>query len=105
LQNGAILYREEALVARTFKPVVRLRIIDCAGKMSAFLTVAYVFVLGGADHDAVVIFCGIAEKLHSPNRNLSTLSHWLLWVDGSLVENGANQNPNVAHEHAKAGQD
>ena len=30
LQNGAVFDREEALVARTFKPVFRLRIIHRA---------------------------------------------------------------------------
>jgi hypothetical protein len=105
LQNSAILNREEAFVARTFKPVFCLRIIDRARKMSAFLAVAYIFVFGGADQDAMVLFCWLAEKFHSPNRNLSTSSHWLLRVDGGLVENRANQNPHVAHEHTEAGQD
>src|SRR5215467_10686071 len=73
--------------------------------MSAFLAIAYVFVLGGPNHDAVVIFCRVAEQLHSSDRNLPELSHRLLRVDGSLIENGTNQNPNVAHEHAEAGQD
>ncbi len=82
LQNGAILDREETFVARAFKPVFRLRIIDRARKMSAFLAVAYIFVLGGADQDAMVLFCWIAEKFHSPNRNLSALGHWLLRVNG-----------------------
>ncbi len=95
MQDGPILDREEAFVARAFKPVFRLGIIDCAGKMSTFLTVAYVFVLGGANHDAVVVFGWIAEKLHAPNRNLSELSHRLLRVDRSLVKNGTNQNPNI----------
>jgi hypothetical protein len=86
LQDGAILDRKEALVARTFKSVFRLRIIDRARKMSAFLAVAYVFVLGGPDHYAVVFLCRVAEQLHSPDGNLSEFGHRLLGVDGSLVE-------------------
>src|SRR5450755_4799938 len=73
--------------------------------MSAFLAVAYIFVLAGPNHDAVVIFCWIAEQFHTSDRNFSKLGYRLLRVDGSLVENRTNQNPHIAHEHTEAGQD
>ena len=73
--------------------------------MSAFLAVAYVFVFAGPNHDAVVIFCWIAEQFHSSDRDFAKLGYRLLRVDGSLVKKRTNQNPDVSDEHAEAGQD
>src|ERR1700687_1090904 len=72
--------------------------------MSAFLAVAYVFVFAGPNHDAVVIFCWIAEQFHSSDRDFAKLGYRLLRVDGSLVKKRTNQNPDVSDEHAQAGQ-
>src|SRR5438270_8082711 len=58
----------------------------------------------GPNHDAVVIFGWIAEQFHSSDRNFSNLGYRLLRVEGSLVKKRTNQNPNIAHEHAEAGQ-
>src|ERR1035437_7216907 len=88
-----------------FEPIARLRIVDCAGEVCAFLAVAYVLVLARSHHDAMVFFGRVGKQLHSTHRNLSQSSHGLLRIRGSLVEEGPNKNPDVSHEHSEARQD
>src|SRR5579864_797163 len=92
-------------MTRTFESAFRLGIIDRAGKMSAFLTVADIFILGGPGQDAVVVFCRIAKKLYLADRNFAELSNWLLRIDRGLVEDRTDQDPDIPDEHAEARQD
>src|SRR5450631_1502104 len=72
--------------------------------MSAFLAVAYVFVVARPDHNAVVFLGRVAEQFYSAHRNFAKLCYRLLRVDGSLVKDRTNEDPDIPHEHTKAGQ-
>jgi hypothetical protein len=72
--------------------------------VSTFLAVAYVLLLARPNHNAVVFFCWVAEQFYSADRNFGKLGYRLLRVDGSLVKDRTNQDPDIPHEHAEAGQ-
>src|ERR1700722_10683074 len=54
LQDRAIPYREESLVAGTFEPVFFRRKVHGTRQMCALLAVGHVFLFAGADQDAMI---------------------------------------------------
>src|ERR1700758_2424998 len=61
LQDRAILYREESLVAGTFEPVFFRRIVDGTRQVCALLAVGHVLFGTRADQDAMILWSWIGE--------------------------------------------
>src|SRR6266481_3659675 len=102
LQDRAIPYREESLVAGTFEPVVLRRKVHGTRQVCAFLTVGHVFLLAGADQDAMILRSRVSEEFHTPHRDFTHLTHRDRRKGRGLGKIRLRQNPKIADKHAEA---
>src|SRR6266446_1512120 len=102
LQDRAILYRKESLVAGTFEPIFFRRKVHGARQVCTLLTVGYVFLFAGADKDAVILCGRVGEEFHTANRDFTNLGHRDRRKGRSLRKIRLRQNPKIADEHAEA---
>src|SRR5580700_517803 len=102
LQDRAISYREESLVAGTFEPVFFRRIVDGTRQVCALLAVGQVFLLTRADQNAMILWSRIGEEFHAVNRDFACLAHFNGGRRLSLGKARFRQNPEVAYEHPQA---
>src|ERR1700730_10294426 len=91
-------------MARALQPVVRLRIIDGARQVSAFLAIGNVRIRAGADHNALVLWFGECEQLDTANGNLTGASYDLSAICRLAIHPRPDEYPDVAGEHREAGQ-
>src|SRR5215469_368989 len=91
-------------MARAFEPVVLARVIHGTREVSAFLAVAHMLTFGRSHKDAMVIFRGIGKQLYSSDRNFSQTRNRLLRIYRGFRKYRAQQNPEIADEHAETGE-
>src|SRR5262245_22829152 len=91
-------------MARAFEPIVLLRVIDGTGKVSAFLAIADMLILGHPHENAMVVLRGVGKQLYSSDWNFVQTSHRFLRIGRRFRQHRAHKNPEVADEHAEAGE-
>src|SRR5580700_2261650 len=102
LQDRAIPYREDSLVAGTFKPVVFRRKVHGTRQVCALLAVGHIVVLASADQDAMILWGRVGEEFYTPNRDFTYLANLDRRKRWSLGKIRLRQNPKIADEHTEA---
>jgi hypothetical protein len=89
-------------VAGTLQTIAPFLVVDGTGKVRAFLAVCYILAGTQPDQNAWIVFSWILKELHLADRDILHPRHRAKRVKRLPEKPGLHQDPQVAHEHAKA---